>query len=617
MKTRTLPHRCRKQSLAGAGACQLATLALAVVVVVLATADGLCVQQQFEASVFADPLETDTVPVWEANACITEAATDIVHQGSACLKLTDQGANAQVFLPLNTTPGLRYRVSVHAYRHGSNTGDWLGCAAVSFQGGRGGSSSYAARSEFIPVPDQWCKLSFEFEAGARCAFLILAGQNATDDVTRFDDLRVNCIGVPELTPASEQEPAIAPALTSIELVGSPAQIGQRWGALNACAIENDLEEYYLAPAERAGLARAELLRRSEKFVALARELAPHWIEETRAVAEAAGVEPELYLSFVASVYRAIWQGEDCTSFAVSPRYTEDGRIFFHKNRDNAPKSQCAFVIASDRPGINKFIAVSDASVIAAMMIVNEKGLAGSADVGGLREDNPRYRGWMNTALLRYIAEKASTCQEALAIIEQFVRDGNCAGGTWGTHWLFVDRSGAILEISSNSTRVEHQYHDQKVYFSANRAAAITRMQELPEPIGFAAFHNVSRDESTCFPQSISGMSVEVSRDHPDFLSVAWIAMPARSLAFPLFMGGVRTPQVLLNGDVDMAGRRSLGDYRQWEPIEEFTFSSQRRLEAQVRALLKEGDVERAREALDHWVAACCRAHLAVLSAADK
>ncbi len=609
-----LPHHRRVPS-----AAQHETPFAAIVTglaVMLAAVAGVCEQQAGEFVVFADPLEPETIALWEANSCIVEAATDIVYQGAVSLKLTDQGANAQAFLKLTTTPGLRYRVRVYGYRHSSNTGDWLGCAAVSVQGGRGPSSTYVARSDFIEAADEWRELSLEFEAQTRSAYLILTGQNGLGDVTRFDNLQVTCVGAPGLTPLLEEDPKMPPEVEGMELTGSPRQIGELWGTLNASAIHNDLDEYYLTPAAKAGLSVEELIRRSKKFVSLARDLAPHWIQEAEAVAEAADVAPDLYLSFVASVYRSLWQGEECTSFAVSPEYTEENRIFFHKNRDNVPKHQCAFVMATDLPGINKFISVSDASVIACMMMVNEKGLAGSADVGGLREDNPRYRGWMNTALLRYIAEKASDCQEALAIIEEFVRDGNYAGGTHGTHWLFVDRHGTILEVSNNATRVEHQYHDQKVYFSVDRGAAVRRMQQLPEPIDFASFRNVSRDESTCFPQSISGMSVEIHRDYPDFLTVAWISMPARSLGFPLFMGGVKTPQVLLNGDVDIAGRGSSGDYRQWEPIEAFAFDSQRRLEAHVETLLEQGKTAEARTALDDWAAAACHAHLAVLSVED-
>jgi len=579
-------------------------------------AAGLCQHEPLQVAVFTDPLEADTLEAWQVHSCAVEAATDIVHQGEACLKLTDQGGNAQAFIRLATTPGLRYRVQVSAYRHSSNTGDWQGCAAVSVAGGEGSSSTYASRSEFIPAADQWCDLSLEFEAHTRYTFLILAGQNATGDVTRFDDVRVSCIGIPEVIAVMSADTQPVPPAIGVELVGGPAEIGERWGALNSEAIEEDMADYYLAPAEQAGITKAELLRRSEKFVALAREFAPHWIEESEAIATAAGVDPALYLAYVGGVYRGLWRGEDCTSYAVSPEFTEDGRIFFHKNRDNAPKRQCAFVIDTQVPGVNKFIAVSDASVIACMMMVNEEGLAGSADVGGLAVEEPRYRGWMNTSLLRYIAERASDCEEALAIIEQFVRDGGYAGGTYGTHWLFVDRHGSILEVSNNSTRVEHEYHPEKAYMSAGRGAATTRLRELPEPVGFAAFHNVSRDSATCFPQSISGMSVEISREHPSFLTVAWIAMPAKSLAFPLFMGGVQTPRVLLNGEVDMAGRQSAGDFHRWEPIEEFAFSMQRMLEADVRRLLAEGRTDEARKAVDDWVSACTRAHLSALGPAQ-
>jgi len=584
---------------------------LVALLLIAAAAPGLSQHLPVEVTVFADPLEADSLAAWEANACTVESATDIVQQGSACLKLTDQGGNAQAFMRLATTPGLRYRVQVSAWRHASNSGDWLGCAAVSFAGGRGSSSSYASRSEFIPVADQWCDLALEFEAATRRAYVILVGQNATGDVTRFDNLRVTCIGIPEVTPAMTDDAQRVPAITGVELVGSPAQIGERWGALNREAIQADMDEHYLVPAEEAGLTRAELLQRSEKFVARARDYAPHWLEETDAIATAAGVDPDLYLAYVGSVYRGIWRGEDCTSYAVAPEYA-GGRIFFHKNRDNVPKRQCAFVIGTERPGINKFIAVSDASVVACMMMVNEKGLAGSADVGGLPVEEPRYRGWMNTSLLRHIAERASDCAEALAIIAQFVGDGDYAGGTWGTHWLFVDREGAILEVSNNSTRVEHHYHTEKAYMSASRGPASTRLQVLTEPVGFGAFHNVSRDPATCFPTSISGMSVEIDRDHPDFLTVAWITMPARSLAFPLFMGGTDTPQVLLNGEVDLAGRQSDGDFERWEPIEAFAFETQRLLAADVRRLLAAGETEHARAVLDGWVAGCSRAHLSAL-----
>ncbi len=69
------------------------------------------------------------------------------------------------------------------------------------------------------------------------------------------------------------------------------------------------------------------------------------------------------------------------------------------------------------------IGICDANAILCCMMVNDKGLAGSADypVEWTREDDPaalvpaaaepHYRGLMNGSVLRYIAERVSNCRE--------------------------------------------------------------------------------------------------------------------------------------------------------------------------------------------------------------
>ncbi len=154
---------------------------------------------------------------------------------------------------------------------------------------------------------------------------------------RFLSTTASCLAAPcvvarPLVAASgEQE------FATVKLRGSPAEIGGLWGKTNAATIRADMEKYYLRPAKDAGISIPTLIARSEKYAQVSRRYAPHWLEETRAVAEAAGVEPDLYLSFTASVYRGLFLGAECTSYAMSTVFTEDGRIFFHKNRDNAPK----------------------------------------------------------------------------------------------------------------------------------------------------------------------------------------------------------------------------------------------------------------------------------------
>ncbi|NQT15167.1 MAG: sulfatase-like hydrolase/transferase, partial [Planctomycetes bacterium] len=293
--------------------------------------------------------------------------------------------------------------------------------------------------------------------------------------------------------------------TTVTLSGTPTEIGETWGTINRQAIHNAVEQY-LAKAKAESLSEETLVERSQPFVAIARKIAPHWIEEAQAIARAAGIDADLYLSLLANVPRSIGFHE-CTSYAVSREFTQDGAVFFHKNRDNVDCEQAAYVLTSSAEGVNKFLAVSNASAVNCSMMVNEKGLAGSADYPAnlTRRDDPgalvpepaepRYRGVMNDFLLRHVAERASSCDEALNVIQDCVNKGYSAGGTVnGTHWLFVDRTGTIMEISSNARHVVSRIHTQKVYFSRrDESAAAKRLRQAERPIDFHFFHTVSRD----------------------------------------------------------------------------------------------------------------------------
>ncbi len=224
-------------------------------------------------------------------------------------------------------------------------------------------------------------------------------------------------------------PAGAEGLALVRLSGAPEDVGKTWGEVNKQAIAHDLDVLYLKKAAAAGISEATLIERSKEWVRIAGEIAPHWLVEARAIARAAGVDEELYVSFVAGKVRNLFLDE-CTSYAVSRKHTKGGAILFHKTRDNEDRPQAAFVLESSVEGINKFIAVTDASVIGCSMMVNDQGLAG---LGGLsrppdaKNDSdaarqlqpfplpepaePRYRGMMSGALLRHIAETASSCRE--------------------------------------------------------------------------------------------------------------------------------------------------------------------------------------------------------------
>ena len=100
--------------------------------------------------------------------------------------------------------------------------------------------------------------------------------------------------------------------------------------------------------------------------------------EAAATAREIGVDEKLYQAFIDGHSRGRFLHE-CTSYAVSREHTRDGAILFHKTRDNTDRPQVACVVQSAVKGINKFITVSDIGNIRCSMMVNDKGLAGSAD----------------------------------------------------------------------------------------------------------------------------------------------------------------------------------------------------------------------------------------------
>jgi hypothetical protein len=411
--------------------------------------------------------------------------------------------------------------------------------------------------------------------------------------------------------------ASASAATAVALCGLPEAIGTTWGQVHGQVIRRELETHFLAPARARELEPDELSARRDVFARLAADLAPHWLDEMAAVARAAAVDPELYLSYVANVHRQLFLHDECTSYAVGRRWTRDGALLFHKNRDNVERPQTACVVASCLPGIQTYVTVSDASVPACMMMVNQAGLAGSADTGGLPVGRPRYRGLMNTFLLRYLAERTTTCTEALEVLADAVGRGLYAGGhATGTHWLLVDRHGSILEVSHNSDQLQHTWHtDEQLYFSVRAdSPASARLGQAGEPVGFGLFHAVSRDPSVCFPSSIAGMTVEIDPDYPELLTRAWIALPARSLAVPVFTGQRRTPAALFDGRLHGAGRDLAAPAGLWEAMERGTHASALVLGAQARALLGEGGREAAAGLLAEWSVQQADAGLAVLEA---
>jgi hypothetical protein len=402
----------------------------------------------------------------------------------------------------------------------------------------------------------------------------------------------------------------------IRLGGTPEQVGTIWGEINKGIIRRDFDASYVKRAAAAGISREALIERSAAFVEIAEQIAPHWLDEARATARAVGVDEDLYVAYWDGASRSRFldeEPEECTSYAVSRDHARDGAILFHKTRDNRDVAQAVCIVESSREGINKFICVSNATTIRCSMMVNDKGLAGSGDYPADRKKDsstlrlepapPKFRGMMAGTILRHIAERASTCAEALAIIEDCVAKGWYSGGkVGGSHWLFVDREGTILEVCNNPRHVVSKIHTQKAYFSRlNKSEAARRLRESPEPVDFSLFRSVSRDRSICFGSSISGMTVEIDPDRPEWFTCAWIALPVRSVAFPLLMGQSHTPACLVDGTAYELGKKSSPSTPRCEAMEQAMYAEKVRLKEELESSIGAGNPEAPHvERLEQW-----------------
>lgn len=331
----------------------------------------------------------------------------------------------------------------------------------------------------------------------------------------------------------------------VVLRGDARSVGRRFGHLNAEDVRQDVGKL-LAAWQSRGLSRKAMRERAEPFRRFTAKFAPAWMDEMAACAAAADVPVDDYVSCMAGKYRDLFFVDECTSFAAVGSATADGASLFHKTRDNVARPQCAYykrVEHDSKPA--GFFAVGDTSDQGLMMMVNDHGLAGSADMGGLPEDRPKGRGVMNPYILRLIAERAECCRDALEIIREMIRDGWYAGGrTTGTHWLFADRSGQGLRVAQNSHREEHTFFRDDTFFLARgQTAGAALVTGNKGHITLRDMNAAAAHPTICFRSSISALTVRIDPKQPAELSSVWVALPAWAPYLPLFpaAGGVPTP----------------------------------------------------------------------------
>jgi len=371
------------------------------------------------------------------------------------------------------------------------------------------------------------------------------------------------------------------------LKGSASEVGAKWGEINRDSI---LKAYnsFISNAE----GKEEQLRRFAKLsIDLSKEIqCSYWIEELNAIADAVGIDRELYIAFTFGRYRdlaLLYEGTGCTSFAITPPATKGGQIIFHKTRETAVDLQSAYIkkitkVPTGDKKPYKFFGSMGTADTGVSFFVNEKGLAGGADVPAQWQhkewyvgeykgelpyvEPPKYDGFMNHYIPRYIAEHCKDVDEAKAVLHSFAEKGYLASGKMGTNYLFVDANGKILQIADNCYKIiEEQVNpslkrDSKEYKGIYFTVSRVNDYGSPEDALISNYGNITVELANSpkvakhpamwnFEKAQSSATILIDPKHPETLTTVFVTLPAYGYSIPFMMGADATPIPLMDGTV--------------------------------------------------------------------
>ena len=372
----------------------------------------------------------------------------------------------------------------------------------------------------------------------------------------------------------------------IVLEGTPEEVGRTFAKLNGEKIKADFERF--------AKENENLLKTGSHYLEITRKLAPHWLAEGAAVAGEIDVDPTLFNIYLGAKYRGVNARHECISYAVAGKATKSGNAILHKLRQNRYRLQGAYFkkIVVEGQSLNKFFRVGDVHGLEPSMFVNEKGLA-SCHVQCGYDAHPRWKGWMTHSLSRYIAENASTCQEALEILKMTCREGYYAGGKIGTRWTFADASGNIV------TALQYAESVGKIDWAREEGFVMSEKGNFPTeddlPVDALAMNEALRKDT-----GLCSLTAEVPKEYPEFLACAWLSLGNPSSVYvPLFMGGRGTPVLIADGTLHLLNRsvnrdRMATEAQQFEKKAE---QEKQKVEHQVASFLREGKKTEATEML--------------------
>ncbi|MFW6163813.1 MAG: C45 family autoproteolytic acyltransferase/hydrolase [Planctomycetota bacterium] len=301
---------------------------------------------------------------------------------------------------------------------------------------------------------------------------------------------------------------------TVLLEGGPREMGRAYGGLVAPLLRDRVRRL----GERAGArgwTRTRLAERATRFRGFVERIAPEWLDEAEGVAQEAGIEP-VELLILNALPPGFWSSEsdECTAWLIAGRASATGDTILHKNRDELNEPQ-DFHVRRVGDDIQVF-ASRDIGNLGFAHFHSDVALAGGNNTGSpVAESEQRPCGLTCCHLLRLVAERANSCDEAVAVLEEAVAKEVAGGsGGWrGMILMFAEPTrGMVVEMTSR--RLASQAVRNGVLVRSNHFRIPAMAEVAAEP---ADQNNVLRYDRACSVLARGRRAVadcvRLSRDH--------------------------------------------------------------------------------------------------------
>ncbi|MFA5646541.1 MAG: C45 family autoproteolytic acyltransferase/hydrolase [Candidatus Ratteibacteria bacterium] len=260
----------------------------------------------------------------------------------------------------------------------------------------------------------------------------------------------------------------------VKVQGSSESAGEYTGFL----VKDYLEQIRNIKVDRS---------RVQAFTEILRSVAPAWLEEAVAYSRSAEISLETLLmaNCKDGLAPAQISGGGCTSFIISSSRSSQNIPLLMKIRDERPLYQIAGT--KEIPGTYRYVFGTNAGNLGIAHFLNESGLAGANNTGSFLSSGIRGLGLNDCHVLRFVAERASTCREALEIIKTLIKEGYCGntGFRRGMIFLFADIQGKGLIIENSAEHYSYRFIKSGVILRTNHFLLPTMQRvvgENPNPV---------------------------------------------------------------------------------------------------------------------------------------